>query len=227
MTDTGRWRRQGNALVQELRFRDFAAAMRFMERVADAAVDYERRPDMCVSEYNRVRLSIGAGRFRLIRQLLTESLVLAVLSGTGGVLLAMGGTRLLSALLANADEGLLLEAGLRMALTRDLITAEEEWRSVIQASGHGQRYRQKHGTYTGIQVWNYILRDRDNPLSVLEMMRQVRTNARAVRNAISGELWRAVNESWMELDGALARPVTQGAVGDVIALVRRAGSSTP
>ena len=120
----------------------------------------------------------------------------------------------------------LLEAGLRMALTRDLITAEEEWRSVIQASGHGTRYRQKHGTYTGIQVWNYILRDRDNPLSVLEMMRQVRTNARAVRNAISGELWRAVNESWMELDHALARPVTQGAVGDVIALVRRAGTLT-
>ena len=31
-----------------------------------------------------VRLSIGAGRFRLIRQLLTESLVLAVASGTAG-----------------------------------------------------------------------------------------------------------------------------------------------
>jgi pterin-4a-carbinolamine dehydratase len=30
-----------------------------MERVADAAVDYERRPDMCVSEFNRVRLTIA------------------------------------------------------------------------------------------------------------------------------------------------------------------------
>jgi predicted permease len=58
-----------------------------------------------------VRLSIGAGRFRLIRQLLTESLVLAVVSGTLGTLIAIGGTRLLSALLANSDEGLLLEAG--------------------------------------------------------------------------------------------------------------------
>jgi macrolide transport system ATP-binding/permease protein len=58
-----------------------------------------------------VRLSIGAGRFRLIRQLLTESLVLAVASGTAGILLALAGTRLLSALLANGDEGLLLQAG--------------------------------------------------------------------------------------------------------------------
>ena len=58
-----------------------------------------------------VRLSIGAGRFRLIRQLLTESLVLAVVSGTAGILLAIGGTRLLSALLARSDEGLVLQAG--------------------------------------------------------------------------------------------------------------------
>jgi pterin-4a-carbinolamine dehydratase len=56
---TGRWRRRGNALAQELQFRDFEEAMGFMERVAEAAIDYERRPDMCVSEYNRVRLTIA------------------------------------------------------------------------------------------------------------------------------------------------------------------------
>ena len=63
-----------------------------------------------------VRLSIGAGRFRLIRQLLTESLVLAVVSGTAGVLLAIAGTRALSAVLANGDDGLLLQAGVNWAV---------------------------------------------------------------------------------------------------------------
>jgi uncharacterized alpha-E superfamily protein len=118
----------------------------------------------------------------------------------------------------------LLDAGLRMALTRDIATAEEEWRSVIHAAGQSKAYRAKHGTFTGIQVWNHILRDKSNDGSVLAMMRQVRTNARAVRNAISGELWSVVNESWMQIDDVLSRPVGQGSVGDVIALIRRAAT---
>jgi 4a-hydroxytetrahydrobiopterin dehydratase len=52
------WRRIGDALVRELMFRDFEEALGFVERVAQAAVDYKRRPDMCISEFNRVRLTI-------------------------------------------------------------------------------------------------------------------------------------------------------------------------
>ena len=53
-----RWRRDGDAIVRELQLRDFEAAFRLVERVARDAADHGRRPDMCISEYNKVRLRI-------------------------------------------------------------------------------------------------------------------------------------------------------------------------
>lgn len=118
----------------------------------------------------------------------------------------------------------LLDAGLRMALTRDLVTAEEEWRSVIATAGQRVGYEAKHATYTGMQTWNHILRDKDNPSSILAMFGQVRQNARQARNAISSELWEAINEPWLEIKDQLAKPVGENRVMDTVATIRRAGT---
>jgi predicted permease len=59
-----------------------------------------------------VRLSIGASRVRLVRQFLTESLVLSALGGIVGTFVAWGASRGLVLLLAGRRENLVLSPGL-------------------------------------------------------------------------------------------------------------------
>ena len=53
------WRRDGNEIVRELRFDDFAAAMAFVNRVAEAAEEANHHPDILVHGWNKVRLTLS------------------------------------------------------------------------------------------------------------------------------------------------------------------------
>jgi len=115
----------------------------------------------------------------------------------------------------------LLDAGFRMALVRDVNTAEEEWGSVLTTLGMDEQYSETNDSFEGTRVCNYVLRDKDNPFSVLRMMELARFNARMARASITAEVWEAVNESWMILRDMLARPVRDANLGTVLTAVRQ------
>ena len=52
------WQRQGDEIVREYKLADFAEAMSFVNRVADAAEQANHHPDILVHGWNKVRLTL-------------------------------------------------------------------------------------------------------------------------------------------------------------------------
>ncbi len=52
------WQREGDEIVRERKFEDFAAAMAFVNRVAQEAEEANHHPDIVVHGWNKVRLSL-------------------------------------------------------------------------------------------------------------------------------------------------------------------------
>jgi predicted permease len=101
-----------------------------------------------------IRLSIGAGRFRLVRQLMTESLIVAMIGGAVGLFFAYGGISLLQTLDVPSEPPFVLgvqldwrvvQFSLFAALFSCIVfglapawqTARMDFVSVLKAGGHG------------------------------------------------------------------------------------------
>jgi 4a-hydroxytetrahydrobiopterin dehydratase len=52
------WKRDGNSLVAEFEFKDFAEAMQFVNRVAEMAESVDHHPDIDI-RWNKVRLVLS------------------------------------------------------------------------------------------------------------------------------------------------------------------------
>ncbi|SJZ52305.1 alpha-E domain-containing protein [Consotaella salsifontis] len=113
----------------------------------------------------------------------------------------------------------LLDAGMRIAMTN--LSSTEEWQSIVTSAGVDLPYREKHDDFESHNVIDYLLRDPDNPSSVLSSFETARTNGRMVRTALTRDVWESLNEGWIVLKRRLARPVREGELPAVLDLVKR------
>ncbi|WP_353536214.1 alpha-E domain-containing protein [Cognatishimia sp. WU-CL00825] len=114
----------------------------------------------------------------------------------------------------------LLEAGWHIALTRAADGSSNEWQSIIATAGMTQAYQAQHDSYEPAQVINFMLRDKQNPSSVMAAIDAARSNARLVRTALSSEVWEATNECWMLLKDLLSKPVSERSLHDTLTQIR-------
>lgn len=113
----------------------------------------------------------------------------------------------------------LIDAGQRIALTRS--GSDEDWNSILQTAGGIDGYLEKYDEVGRETAIDWMLRDRDNPSSVLSVMEYARLNAKLVRTAITREVWESVNETWLRLKDVLARRVSERDLPEALVRVRQ------
>ncbi len=84
------------------------------------------------------------------------------------------------------------------------------WRGLLSISELTAEYLAKYKEVTPKDVMTFMVSDADNPSSILNCLHGARENARAVRGALTTEVWETMNQTWLEYNrliksGALSK----------------------
>lgn len=92
--------------------------------------------------------------------------------------------------------------------------SEQTWRSLVSISELNTLFAGKFSVINGRNVMEFMVADESNLSSVFNCLRAARENARAVRGALTTEVWETMNQTWLEFrrllrEGALQRDPSQ------------------
>jgi uncharacterized alpha-E superfamily protein len=94
----------------------------------------------------------------------------------------------------------MLDVTYRMSLMpQDPSVAQKEWFAPLNITGILFPFTGRYSTVGPHDVLRYMVLDLDNPSSILSCAKAARENARAVRGAITSEMWEVLNSTWLEL----------------------------
>jgi uncharacterized alpha-E superfamily protein len=88
-------------------------------------------------------------------------------------------------------------------LPQSPLAAEQGWRAMLSISELLSAFDNKYGLLNARDVLDFMVRDPDNPSSIVSCLTQARENARAVRGTLTTEVWETHNATWLELQNKL------------------------
>jgi len=86
------------------------------------------------------------------------------------------------------------------ALPLAYIGTSNEWESTVLSAGCAGAFHTVHEKATEDTVSHFLAFSNDNPTSIRACFELARANARAVRTALTVEMWDAINGAWLELN---------------------------
>jgi uncharacterized alpha-E superfamily protein len=85
-------------------------------------------------------------------------------------------------------------------LPQSSATVQSGWEGLLSISELLPAYTQLHGEVTPRHVMHFMVIDPNNPSSIISCLRAARENARAVRGALTTEVWETQNQTWLEVN---------------------------
>ncbi|PWS34597.1 alpha-E domain-containing protein [Falsiroseomonas bella] len=93
-----------------------------------------------------------------------------------------------------------MQVALRMSgLAGSLGGAHDEWRNLLVAAGAEPGFKATGRAVAAEAVIGWLALDPDNPSSIANCIEAARGNGRAVRTALTVDMWEALNDTWREM----------------------------
>ena len=89
-------------------------------------------------------------------------------------------------------------------LPQDPENAEHGWRAMLSICELTEAFAERHDEVNAEEVIDFMVKDPNNPSSIYCCLQGARENARAVRGALTTEVWETNNSTWLELKKVLA-----------------------
>ena len=96
----------------------------------------------------------------------------------------------------------MLDVTYRMSLLKHAtLEPFQEWSAMLTISGLYDEFAKRELEINAANVIRFMALDDENPSSIYTSLESARENARAVRGGITSEMWEALNQTWIQMQG--------------------------